>query len=156
MTTSFVKNIPAKRVNVVSVKLVRESSVMYEPRYVNTPQDAARLVEEFLVYSDREKVVAICLDVKNQPTAISTISMGTLHSSLVHPREVFKAAILSNAAGFILAHNHPSGELTPSKDDISVTERIKKAGELLGIDLLDHIIVGDGQRYTSFREQGLI
>lgn len=158
MTTSLVKNIPAKRVNVVSVKLVRESSVMYEPpRYVNTPpQDAARLVEEFLVYSDREKVVAICLDVKNQPTAISTISMGTLHSSLVHPREVFKAAILSNAAGFILAHNHPSGELTPSKDDISVTERIKKAGELLGIDLLDHIIVGDGQRYTSFREQGLM
>jgi DNA repair protein RadC len=82
--------------------------------------------------------------------------MGTLHSSLVHPREVFKAAILSNAAGFILAHNHPSGELTPSKDDIAVTERIKEAGDLLGIDLLDHIIVGDGKRYTSFREQGLM
>ena len=156
MTTSLAKKIPAKRVNVVSVKLVRESSVMYEPRYINTPQDAVHLVEDFLAYSDREKVVAICLDVKNQPTAISTISMGTLHSSLVHPREVFKAAILSNAAGFILAHNHPSGELTPSSDDISVTERIKKAGELLGIDLLDHIIVGDGQRYTSFREQGLM
>ena len=123
---------------------------MYEPRYINTPQDAVHLVEDFLAYSDREKVVAICLDVKNQPTAISTISMGTLHSSLVHPREVFKAAILSNAAGFILAHNHPSGELTPSSDDISVTERIKKAGELLGIDLLDHIIVGDGSGTPVF------
>lgn len=156
MTTSLVKNIPAKRVNVVSVKLVRESSVMYEPRYVNTPQDAARLVEEFLVYSDREKVVAICLDVKNQPTAISTISMGTLNSSLVHPREVFKTAILSNAAGFILAHNHPSGDLTPSKDDMTATKRLQEVGELIGIDLLDHIIVGDGKRYTSFREQGLM
>ena len=156
MTTSLVKNIPAKRVNVVSVKLVRESSVMYEPRYVNTPQDAARLVEEFLVYSDREKVVAICLDVKNQPTAISTISMGTLNSSLVHPREVFKTAILSNAAGFILAHNHPSGDLTPSKDDMTATKRLQEVGELMGIDLLDHIIVGDGKRYTSFREQGLM
>ena len=83
MPTTVVKNIPAKRVSVVSVKLVRESSVMYEPRYINTPQDAVHLVEDFLAYSDREKVVAICLDVKNQPTAISTISMGTLHSSLV-------------------------------------------------------------------------
>lgn len=156
MTTSLVKNIPAKRVNVVSVKLVRESSVMYEPRYVNTPQDAARLVEDFLAYSDREKVVAICLDVKNQPTAISTISMGTLNSSLVHPREVFKTAILSNAAGFILAHNHPSGDLTPSKDDMTATKRLQEVGELMGIDLLDHIIVGDGKRYTSFREQGLM
>ena len=156
MTTSLVKNIPAKRVNVVSVKLVRESSVMYEPRYVNTPQDAALLVEDFLAYSDREKVVAICLDVKNQPTAISTISMGTLNSSLVHPREVFKTAILSNAAGFILAHNHPSGDLTPSKDDMTATKRLQEVGELIGIDLLDHIIVGDGKRYTSFREQGLM
>jgi DNA repair protein RadC len=156
MTTGLVKNIPAKRVDVVSVKLVKESSVMYEPRYINTPQDAAHLVEEFLAYSDREKVVAICLDVKNQPTAISTISMGTLHSSLVHPREVFKTAILSNAAGFILAHNHPSGDLTPSKDDLNVTKRLKEAGDLMGIDLLDHIIVGNGERYTSFREQGLM
>ena len=156
MTTSMVKNIPAKRVDVVSVKLVRESSVMYEPRYINTPQDAVHLVEDFLAYSDREKVVAICLDVKNQPTAISTISMGTLNSSLVHPREVFKTAILSNAAGFILAHNHPSGDLTPSKDDMTATKRLQEVGELIGIDLLDHIIVGDGKRYTSFREQGLM
>ena len=156
MTTSMVRNIPAKRVYVVTVRLVKESSLMYEPRFVNIPLDAVHLVEDFLAYSDREKVVAICLDVKNQPTAISTISMGTLNSSLVHPREVFKTAILSNAAGFILDHNHPSGDLTPSKDDLNVTKRLKEAGDLMGIDLLDHIIVGDGKRYTSFREQGLM
>lgn len=105
------KNIPAKRVAIVSVRLVKESSLMYEPRYIRTPQDAAQLVQDFLAYSDREKVVAVCMDVKNQPTSITTISLGTLHSSLVHPREVFKTAILSNAAGFIIAHNHPSGDL---------------------------------------------
>src|SRR5690625_3634717 len=99
--------VPAKRVNIVSVKLFKETSVMYEPRFVNTPSDAAHLVEDFLAYSDREKVVAICLDIKNQPTAITTISVGTLNSSMVHPRELFKAAILANAAGVIIAHNHP-------------------------------------------------
>lgn len=150
------KNIPAKRVDVVSVRLVKESSLMYEPRYVRTPQDAAQLVRDFLAYSDREKVVAVCVDVKNQPTSISTIGLGTLHSSLVHPREVFKAAILSNAAGFILAHNHPSGDLTPSKDDLTVTKRLQEVGDLMGIDLLDHIIMGDNGRYISFREQGLL
>lgn len=150
------KTMPAKRVDIVSVRLVKESSLMYEPRYIRTPQDAAQLVQDFLAYSDREKVVAVCMDVKNQPTSITTISLGTLHSSLVHPREVFKTSILSNAAGFIIAHNHPSGDLTPSKDDLTMTKRLTEAGELMGIDLMDHIIVGDNGRYVSFREQGLL
>ncbi len=147
--------VPAKRVNIVSVQLVREGSIKYPQRFIRTPQDAARLAQDFLANSDREKVIALCLDTKNQPTSISTISIGTLHSSFVHPREVFKTAILSNSAGFILVHNHPSGDLTPSKDDTSTTRRLEEAGELMGIELLDSLIVS-GDRYLSFREQGLM
>jgi len=106
--------------------------------------------------SDREKIMAICLDSKNQPTCITTVSIGTLTSSTAHPREIFKTAITSNSAGIILAHNHPSGDLSPSRDDITTTERLKEAGDLLGIDLLDHLIIGQDDRYLSFREQGLM
>ncbi len=147
---------PAKRVDFVSVRLVKEGSTKYPQRFINNPQDAARLAEEFIADSDREQVIAICLDVKHQPTSIAIISVGTVHSSLVHPREVLKQAILSNASAIILAHNHPSGDLTPSKPDIDMTKRLSEATEIMGIDLLDHIIVGDGRRYASFREQGLM
>ncbi len=150
------RKVAAKRVNIVSLKLVKEASVLYKPRYINSPHDAAQLVTPFIAELDREKVIVICLDVKNQPTTIATVSVGTLSSSLVHPREVFKTAILANAAGIVVAHNHPSGDLTPSKDDLGGTERLKNVGELLGIDLLDHVIVGPGKGYLSFREQGLL
>ena len=148
--------IPAKRVDIVSLKMVKESSRLYKPRHINTPQDAATLIRDLLADSDREKIMAICLDSKNQPTCITTVSIGTLTSSTAHPREIFKTAITSNSAGIILAHNHPSGDLSPSRDDIKTTERLKEAGDLLGIDLLDHLIIGQGDRYLSFREQGLM
>lgn len=148
--------IPAKRVDIVSLKMVKESSRLYKPRHINRPQDAAALIRDLLSDSDREKIMAICLDSKNQPTCITTVSIGTLTSSTAHPREVFKTAITSNSAGIILAHNHPSGDLSPSRDDITTTERLKEAGDLLGIDLLDHLIIGQGDRYLSFREQGLM
>ena len=85
----------------------------------------------FLADSDREKIVAACLDTKHQHTAISTVSVGTLNSSMVHPREVFKTAILSNSTAIILAHNHPSGKPKPSKDDIDMTKRLVTAGEII-------------------------
>lgn len=151
-----VKKPPAKRVDIVRLKLVKESSVLYEKRYVHSPYDAAQLISQFIADLYREQVVALCLDTKNQPTLLSKISLGTLNQSMIHPREVFKTAILSNAAGVIIAHNHPSGDLTPSKDDIGVTERLKDVGELLGINLLDHVIVGPDKGYLSFREQGLL
>jgi DNA repair protein RadC len=147
---------PAKRVDIVSVRLVKEGSTKYPQRFINNPQDAARLAQDFIADSDREKVIAICLDVKNQPTSIATVSVGTVQSSLVHPREVLKQAILSNASAIILAHNHPSGDLTPSKPDIDMTHKLTEAAEIMELDLLDHIIVGDGRRYVSFREQGLM
>lgn len=91
--------ISAKRVDIVSLKMVKESSRLYKPRHINTPLDAAALIRDLLADSDREKIMAICLDSKNQPTCITTVSIGTLTSSTAHPREIFKTAIISNAQG---------------------------------------------------------
>ncbi len=106
---------PAKRVNIVSLKVVKEASILYEHRKISSPSDAATLIEPLLIDSDREKFIIACLNTKNEPISISTISIGNLNASLVHPREVFKVAILSNAAAIILYHNHPSGDPTPEE-----------------------------------------
>ena len=146
------KKIPAKRVDIVSLKLVKESSVLYETRKISNPYDAYRLVKSFLVDSDREKFVVVCLDTKNQPVSIEIVSIGTVNSAMVHPREVFKVAVLSNASKIICFHNHPSGSTNFSKEDEVITERLQKCGEILGIELVDHIIVGDDDKYFSFKE----
>lgn len=143
---------PAKRVDIVSLKLVKESSVLYETRKISKPYDAYKLIKNFLVDSDREKFVVACLDIKNQPVNISVVSIGSVNSSIVHPREVFKVAILSNASKIICFHNHPSGSLKSSKEDENITNRLKECGEILGIELVDHIIVGDNDAYFSFKE----
>ena len=145
---------PAKRVNIVSVKLIRESSVLYKNRTVNSPQEAADLFEPFLKDEDREKFLIVGLDTKNKPTVISVVSVGSLNSSIVHPHEVFKIAILSNSNAIILGHNHPSGDPTPSREDMEVTKRLVEAGKLLGIKVLDHIIIGSNSRYVSFKSFG--
>lgn len=148
------KKIPAKRVDIVSLKLVKESTVLYETRRISTPYDAYKLIQDFLVDSDREKFVVACLDVKNQPVSIQVVSIGSVNQSIVHPREVFKVAILSNASKIICFHNHPSGNITCSKEDKNITNRLKECGEILGIELVDHIIVGDNDTYFSFKENG--
>lgn len=149
------KDYPSKRINIVSVKLVRESSFLYDKRRITSPTDAYELGKGFLEESDREQLLVCCLDTKNQPLAISVVSIGSLNSSIVHPREIFKAAILCNSAGIILFHNHPSGDPTPSEEDIKATERIKECGKLIGIDLLDHIIVGNNT-YCSLKYKGIV
>ena len=146
------KKIPAKRVDIVSLKLVKESSVLYETRKISNPYDAYRLIKNFLVDSDREKFVVVCLDTKNQPVSIEVVSIGTVNSSMVHPREVFKAAVLSNASKIICFHNHPSGSTNFSKEDEVITERLQKCGEILGVELVDHIVIGDDDKYFSFKE----
>lgn len=143
----------AKRVSVVSLKMVRESSVLYQNRTINSPQDAVELIEPFLKDVDRECFLVVCVDTKNQPTAINIVSIGTLNSSLVHPREVFKIAILANAYGIILGHNHPSSDPTPSQEDKEVTRRLIEAGKVLGIEVLDHLIIGSN-RHISLKERG--
>jgi len=144
----------AKRVDIVSIKMVREATVLYQNRTINSPHDALELIEPFLQDEDRECFLVVCLDTKNQPTAISVVSIGTLNSSLVHPREVFKVAILANANGIILSHNHPSGDPTPSHVDKEVTNRLIEAGKVLGIEILDHVVIGSNHRYVSLKERG--
>ncbi|GAB6152580.1 hypothetical protein JCM17380_13300 [Desulfosporosinus burensis] len=148
------KKLPAKRVNIVTIKIVREGSVLYQNRTINSPSDSANLLEPFLKDEDRECFLVVCLDTKNQPTAIHTVSIGTLNSSLVHPREVFKVALLANSNALILAHNHPSGEPKPSQEDLEVTRRLVEAGKILGIEVIDHIIIGSNSRFVSLKERG--
>ena len=145
----------AKRINIVSIKMVKESSFLYQTRTISSPNDAYEMIKEQLEGLDREQFIIACLNTKNEPTNISVVSVGTLNKAIVHPREVFKTAILSNAASIMAFHNHPSGETTPSQQDIQLTNRLYEAGELLGIKLLDHLIIGDGT-FTSLKEKGYL
>jgi DNA repair protein RadC len=122
---------------------------------IRKPEDAAKLVMEDLRSELREHFVCLFLNTKNQVLARETLSVGTLNASLVHPREVFRAAIKRGCASIICIHNHPSGDPTPSPEDISLTRRLHEAGTLIGIDVLDHIIIGDG-RFISLKEQGYL
>ena len=124
---------PAKRINIVSLKLVKESSLLYKERSIRSPGDGYNLLRQFLVEADREHFVVICLDTKNQPTSINICHVGSLNASIVHPREVMKAAILSNSASILVGHNHPSNDPTPSREDIDVTKRLVEAGKNIGI-----------------------
>ena len=145
----------AKRINVVSIKMVKESSFLYQTRTISSPNDAYEMIRERLEGLDREQFIIACLNTKNEPTNISVVSVGSLNKAIVHPREVFKTAILSNAASIVAFHNHPSGDTVPSQQDIQLTNRLYEAGELLGIKLLDHLIIGDGI-FTSLKEKGYL
>ncbi|ARK22254.1 JAB domain-containing protein [Sporosarcina ureae] len=149
------KPVPAKRVDIVSLRMVKESCLLYKNRSIKSPEDGFHLFKQFLGELDREYFVIMCLDVKNQPTAINVCHVGSLNASIVHPREVMKTAILSNSCSIIVAHNHPSGNPTPSAEDISVTKRLKEAGEIMGIDVLDHLIIGE-DTFVSLKEKGYL
>lgn len=146
-----------KRIDIVrikSIELVKDGSILYPIRKISSPQDCEQLLRDYLDNIDREAFIVLALDTKNQPIAIHTVSIGTLNSSLVHPREVYKMAILSNAASIILSHNHPSGDSKPSQEDISITNRLTECGDIIGIKVLDHVIIGRNE-YTSFKEENI-
>jgi DNA repair protein RadC len=149
------KNVPSKRVNIVSIRLVRESSLLYQNRSIRSPKDGYELFKQYLGDVDREHFVVACLDTKNQPTSIQTVAIGNLNSAIVSTREVFKCAILSNSASILVGHNHPSGNSTPSNEDCEVTKRLVEAGKLLGIEVLDHIVLGDNN-FVSLKEKGIV
>jgi DNA repair protein RadC len=109
----------------------------------------------FLMQETKEMFITLHLDGKNRIICMDLVSLGSLNQSLVHPREIFKTACLSNAAAILCIHQHPTGDPTPSSEDIAITRRLKEAGEIMGIKLLDHIIIGDGE-YLSFVERGLL
>jgi DNA repair protein RadC len=120
---------------------------------VTSPAEAAGLVMEVLRHEQKEHFIALLLDTRNRVIAQETISVGSLQANIVHPREVFKAAISRSAAALIVLHNHPSGDPAPSEEDRAITSRLVEAGALIGIPLLDHIIIGAG-RFVSLKEQG--
>jgi DNA repair protein RadC len=124
-------------------------------RQLSSPDEAANLLLPEMRHLDVETLRALFLDTKNRLLRTETISTGTLDSSLVHPREVFKRAIAVSAAGVIVVHNHPSGDPSPSAEDRAVTARLCDAGKLIGIDLVDHIIIGDG-RWVSLKRDGVM
>ena len=117
--------------------------------------DAAPALLKLLQHEAAEVFVILCLSTKCRVLGYHEVSRGTLDATLVHPREVFKVALLANAATIVLAHNHPSGDPSPSPDDIALTHRLVKTGEIVGVHVVDHIIVGDG-RWTSLHDCGLL
>lgn len=137
------------------VRLVREATLIADRNVIRTPEDVHRVMEPYFAELPCEHFVAILLNTKNHVLAVTTVSVGSLNASIVHPREVFQRAILANSASIILVHNHPSGDPTPSPEDISLTKALVEAGKLLDIGVLDHIIVGDNC-FASLKERGCL
>ena len=145
------------RVPLYRVVLDRTGSLVKEGSAVVTQgSEAAKLFKQFLGDPPQEHFVLMVLDSRRRVIGINEVSVGTLSASLVHPREVFRAAILLNGAAVIVSHNHPSGDPSPSAEDREATRRLQRAGELLGIPVADHIVIGEGETFFSFREHGLL
>ncbi|AIQ31927.1 MULTISPECIES: RadC family protein [Paenibacillus] len=147
---------PAKAVQLkAGIELGRRmaNSRLTEPVIIRSPQDAAEILTEQLRYLQKEHFICLFLNTKNHVIAQETLSMGSLNASIVHPREVFRAAMKCSSAAIICAHNHPSGDPTPSPEDISLTSRLIQAGEIVGIDVLDHLVIGDSS-FVSLKEKG--
>ena len=144
------------QLDVVSIRMVKDAP-FYSKEAIDHPRKVVELLAKELCDMDREVMYVINVNTKSVPINCSLVSIGTLNRSLTSPREILKSAILSNAAGIILLHNHPSGDTTPSEPDISITKRMGMACDVVGVDLLDHIIVGtDGISYFSFCENQIL
>lgn len=145
-----------EKLDVVSIRLVKDAPLMSKIP-IKEPEDAVHLIGEELCQMDREVLCVINLKTNGIPISCNFVTMGTLNQSLVHPREIFKSSILSNAQSMVIVHNHPSGKLDPSEDDTKITKRMVDLCDLMGIPLLDHIIVGgDNTEYFSFREREIL
>ena len=141
-----------KYVPLVKLQAVKERFVPYgREANIDSPEKVVNMVRRILKDADREHLLVISVDTKSKPVCLEIVGIGSLSVLYVEAREIFKHAILSNASGIIMVHNHPSGDVTPSPDDFKITKRIKKAGDLLGINLLDHIIVGDEEDFFSLK-----
>lgn len=142
------------RIPVYKIAMIRDGSVCAERTFVSSSRDLCPLLGEYYKEHDREEMLVVLLDAKHKIIGLHTVSIGSQSMSIVHPRETFKAAIVGQAAALILAHNHPSGDPTPSEKDRQLTARLKGCGALLGIPILDHLVIGDSGRYTSFADRG--
>lgn len=150
-----INDVKAAQLMAVAELSKRISTLKIEKIKISSPSDAAVILMEEMRYYRKEYFKIILLDTKNNIKRVSEISVGSLNSSIVHPREVFSEAVVNSASSIILVHNHPSGEAEPSHEDIVLTNRLDECGKILGIKVLDHIIIGDGVFY-SFKEEGLL
>lgn len=145
-----------KNIQVVKIQMVRERSMVVENKNISSPDDIAKIMFDYLSGADREHLVVVTLSTKNNINSISTVSIGCLQSSIAHSREIFKTAILSNAASIILCHNHPSGDPSFSKEDILISKKLKECGDILGIKVLDHIVVTDTNKFLSMKAEDIV
>lgn len=141
-----------KQVMKLEQKFFSEKRSFYK---IGSSYSCAMFCKEILQDNASESLLVICLNTKNEIIAYGEIFKGSLNQSIAHPREIFQLALLNNSARILISHNHPSGHPTPSQNDKDFTNRLKESGELIGIELLDHIIVGENQSYFSFREEGI-
>lgn len=143
---------------VVSIKqVVSKKKSKYALHQIKSPLDAVEVIHHYIGNEANEVLIGLMLNTKNQVVAVHKISSGSLNASIVHPRECFKSAILNNSASIIFGHNHPSGIPLESPEDVHVTERLVEAGNVLGIEVIDHIIVtGEKEVFTSLKEKGLM
>lgn len=132
-----------------------ESFEEVEKPKISSPEDVYRRIYPRMREQKKEMFIELCLDTKNQIIREDIISVGSLNANIVHPREVFKLALAESAAHIIVAHNHPSGDPTPSREDIEITKKLAETGNIMGITVLDHVIIGDG-RHFSMKEAGHI
>ncbi len=137
------------------IALVKEGRITTDTKTISSPRDAFEILMSEIGSADREIFLTLLLDTRHRVIGVHQVSVGSLNASVVHPRETFKAAMLANAAAMILAHCHPSGDPEPSAEDLAVTARLHQAGELLGLPILDHLIIGH-DRFVSLKEQGLL
>lgn len=141
-----------RQVQVIHLQMVKDKEIPYGRIEMREPRGAAALVKDFLGEVDRECLVVCGVDTKMKPTYIQMVAMGAVNYCPAPMPEIFKAALLTNATYILLFHNHTSGDCTPSEDDIFLTERVLEVGKLLGIQVVDHIILGEGDKFCSLRE----
>ncbi len=146
---------PPRSVQRVRLRQVCDGRVKFAVDKISRPAQVYEAVKRYYRGADREILSVLCIDAQNRPTCFHVASVGSLNTTRTRPAEILKAPILSNALGLILIHNHPSGELEPSPEDIEFTRSIERACELVGLELFDHLIVADAG-FCSLRERGLL
>lgn len=139
-------------VSLIRLKMEEEKKLIYEQDMVDTPSKVADFAKKILSGADREYLLVISISTKSRPLAVEIVAIGRLNALHAQPREIFKHAILNNAAGIVLVHNHPSGDCRPSIEDRAFTDHMRQAGFILGIEVYDHVVIGDG--YYSLKEDG--
>ena len=139
------------KIQKIKLQMVRDESTIYTSEKITTPRDIVKLVNAHERYdlATTEKVIVIAMDNKNQVNTYSEIATGTTGYTNFNMSELFKTILLSNSSKFIVVHNHPSGDATPSQEDFKITEKIKSASKIMGLQFLDHIVIGESDNYTS-------